>query len=431
MSRPGSQGVSDEAGNASTAPSAWILIPPEPEDGAGSSANLRVWGLSAVERLRRSLERSGATAVEILEAGQPVPVSCPAPCAVFRGDYFYDERLVLGVLNGPLGVLVHATVEAGEDAAVAAKLDGARLGEAIRALREAESSGAMPRLRDMPALSPLDLAPAYNPALRKLDPPFLHRAEADSVRRVENRIFSSSYKGLTDLVTKWVWPLPARELTRLLARRQVHPNTVTLLSYALTLAALGLFAAGWFTAGLVAGWLMTFLDTVDGKLARCTLTSSRLGGALDHGLDLVHPPLWWVAWAYGLAPGMEGYQTAMWIIVGGYLLGRALEGIFLVTFKMEIFLWRPFDGFFRTIISRRNPNLLMLSAGVALGRPDAGYLAVAAWTLICNAIHILRLVQAFRARSRGEVMRPCYQSEEEAQGPGSPSAAGHGSRSAA
>ena len=32
---------------------------------------------------------------------------------------------------------------------------------------------------------------------------------------------------------------------------------------------------------------MTFLDTVDGKLARCTIASSKLGNIFDHGIDLV------------------------------------------------------------------------------------------------------------------------------------------------
>ena len=52
------------------------------------------------------------------------------------------------------------------------------------------------------------------------------------------------------------------------------------------------------------GWLMTFLDTVDGKLARVTVTSSRIGDVLDHGLDIIHPPLWYIAWGVGLPAGL-------------------------------------------------------------------------------------------------------------------------------
>ena len=43
---------------------------------------------------------------------------------------------------------------------------------------------------------------------------------------------------------------------------------------------------------------MTFLDTVDGKLARVTLTSSPFGNVLDHSLDLIHPPFWYWAWGH-------------------------------------------------------------------------------------------------------------------------------------
>ncbi len=53
------------------------------------------------------------------------------------------------------------------------------------------------------------------------------------------------------------------------------------------------------------GWLMTFLDTVDGKLARVTVTSSRLGDVLDHGLDIIHPPLWYIAWGVGLTTAIN------------------------------------------------------------------------------------------------------------------------------
>jgi phosphatidylglycerophosphate synthase len=38
-----------------------------------------------------------------------------------------------------------------------------------------------------------------------------------------------------------------------------------------------LFWHGDYGWGLLAGWVMTFLDTVDGMLARVTLTATRFG----------------------------------------------------------------------------------------------------------------------------------------------------------
>jgi phosphatidylglycerophosphate synthase len=75
----------------------------------------------------------------------------------------------------------------------------------------------------------------------------------------------------------------------------VTPNQVTILSIFLAIFAGRAFWGGYLVIGLLLGWVMTFLDTVDGKLARVTVSSSKIGDILDHGLDLVHPPLCYLA----------------------------------------------------------------------------------------------------------------------------------------
>jgi phosphatidylglycerophosphate synthase len=408
--------MSASDGSASLPLQAWILSPGGEDPRARANAHVRVWSLSSLERLERALSRAGIEFLETVAADAPLPEPSGERYALFRSDYFYDERLIAGLLEAPDVVLV------GADGAIAANATGAAAVQAaslLRAEAAPETDAADPgTLRRVEAQ---DIAPAYNPALRKFDPPFAYRASAADARDIENRIFASSYKGITDLVTKWVFPLPARAVVRQLAKAGVKPNTVTAISYVLTALAAWLFYEGWFATGLVCAWAMTFLDTVDGKLARVTLTSSPIGNVLDHGLDLVHPPIWWAAWAYGLAPGAAGYELAMWIVVGGYVTGRLLEGVFLLAFGMEIFTWRPFDAFFRTIIARRNPNLLMLSAGVAAGRPAAGFLAVAVWTVACHVVPIVRISQAFSRRRRGIPIRPWH--EEAAETPSKTAAA--------
>ena len=149
---------------------------------------------------------------------------------------------------------------------------------------------------------------------------------------------------------------------------------------------------------------MTFLDTVDGKLARVTLTSSTVGHVLDHGLDLVHPPFWYLAWAFGLFGGAFWFDVSTLIIVIGYLVGRLIEGLFLLAFKMEIHCWRPIDSFFRTITARRNPNLILLTLGTLLGYPDWGFVLVAAWTVFSIGFHTVRLLQAGVISLRGHTV---------------------------
>src|SRR5690606_3143904 len=113
-----------------------------------------------------------------------------------------------------------------------------------------------------------------------------------------------------------------------------------------------LFWTGHFGWGLVAAWGMTFLDTVDGKLARVTLTSSKIGNVFDHGIDLIHPPFWWWAWLVGVQAGLHPVANptlVLAVIVVGYVVQRIFEGVFLALFKVEMHAWRPFDSFFRLI----------------------------------------------------------------------------------
>jgi hypothetical protein len=55
----------------------------------------------------------------------------------------------------------------------------------------------------------------------------------------------------------------------------------------------------------------------------------------------------------------------------------------------------------RLITARRNPNLLILSASLLVGRPDVGINVVAIWTVVCLELHALRIVQAAFARRHG------------------------------
>ena len=195
-------------------------------------------------------------------------------------------------------------------------------------------------------------------------------------------------------------------MTHYLAPRGITPNMVTALAAILTVLAFWLFLRGEFAAGLVAAWAMTFLDTVDGKLARVTLTSSKWGDIFDHGIDLVHPPFWYVAWGLGLAKaGFEWPAVTLWwviaIILGSYIVQRIMEGIAIKWLGLEIHIWRPIDTFFRQITARRNPNLILLTLFTIIARPDWGLLAVAVWTVVCLLLHGVQLLQAFAEKRRG------------------------------
>jgi phosphatidylglycerophosphate synthase len=317
-----------------------------------------------------------------------------------RGDVVFDARLVAALLAPGGAVALACEGLRGELHPAAARADA----DAAPAAWKWLAQGGAPAARIARAT---DLAPEYTAQLRKRAPLLLCVLTSDSAPAIERELFAASYKGVTDFVTKYVWPEPAFHVVRACARVGISPNAVTLASWALVVAATVAFARGAFGLGLCAAWLMTFLDTVDGKLARVTLQSSRLGHVLDHGLDLLHPPVWWAAWAVGLAGGLSGWATpAAWIVIGGYLAGRLLEGAFLLAWGFETHSWRPLDSRFRLITARRNPNLILLSVGTLAGRPDLAFAAVAAWTLFSIAFHVARFLHAAALRALGQRLRP-------------------------
>lgn len=380
---------------AVSAPRAWIVLPPE-------APEIHIWGLSPEERLRRSLRDAGCSRVECIAGEDAVPAPESGPALLFRGDAIFDPRLVAALMTAPDALLWAPLAGAGDSGApVAAHVDVTRFGEALALLR-----GSAPRAEALPGLrrvTPGELTPSYIASLRKAEPPYVLLARPEEISAIEKRLFGAAYKSITDLVTKWAWPVPAAAATRVLARHRVHPNTITIASWILAIAAALLFAGGQFGLGLAAAWAMAFLDTVDGKLARVTLTSSRVGHVLDHGLDLIHPPFWYLAWGFGASGGLDAATT---VVVIGYLVGRLLEGLFLLSFKMETHCWRPIDSLFRTITARRNPNMILLTVGALAGAPDLGMVMVAIWTAVSIGFHVVRLLQAFVARARGEVVAP-------------------------
>lgn len=373
---------------------AWIAPPPPDAP--------RVFGLDGEERLRRGLVRAGLDPARIRSGHEPLPDA--DRILLVRSDQAFDPRLLQALPAHPDTALVTQ----GADPEAHPELLAIHVAaDRARAARSALEGGSGFEGSGLRLCRPEELVSAYSAALRKSEParvwPARNRREA---RRAEEALFRAAYKGVTDLVTAWVWPRPALCATRALANARIPPNAVTAVSIALVALATALFAAGLHGAGLAAAWLMTFLDTVDGKLARVTLRGSRLGHVLDHGLDLIHPPFWYLAFGFSLA-GTSASELgdwrvlATWWTVLGYLLDRGVEGLALWTLGFEIHSWRRLDSRFRSIAARRNPNLLLLTAATLAGRPDLGIGAVAVWTAFSLLFHAVRVGAALTLRRRG------------------------------
>ena len=350
------------------------------------SNETRLWGLTAYERLRR------------IASAQGMSVDGEDAVILANLDHVWDpawlrmvrDRADCIVTQVGVPVLAHVTDPAMRQRVAEAMRKRTPLGDTTGLhVTAQEESGDM-----------------VNDQLRKRERPFMDRLVPETVLPLERASYFGAYKGVTDILTKYLWPEWALVLTRWAARFGITPNMVTALGAALCVAATILFYEGWYWTGLAAGLVFMVLDTVDGKLARCTITSSWWGNVFDHGIDLVHPPFWWYAWgvglvAYGRPLDERTFWAVMAAIIGGYVVQRLIEGVFMRRYGMHIHVWEKFDSQFRLITARRNPNMVILFASLLVMRPDWGILAVAGWTVLSCIVHFVRLVQAMGVSARG------------------------------
>ena len=361
-----------------------------------------LWGLSSRERLERMLMKAGVRGIQ--ESAHTV--TAEDTVLLLRGDFLYDQRIIQKLIGAVGCVLETSTPQGPRPVATHVPADLADRMEAT--LSNQDCRGEYPA--GLQRESPETLSTAYLKELRKFDLPYLLPISAENRRSLENRLFAGSYKGVTDLVTKWLWPRPAQRVTGFCARHGISPNQVTSLSLVLSVLAGVLFYQGYYTWGLLSAWLMTFLDTVDGKLARVTINYSAFGNLFDHAIDLIFPPIWYLAWALSLQsiPGVS-WSFALWLVMGGYVAGRLVEGIFKQCLESSgIFCWQPIDSCFRLITGRRNPNLILLTISLCFGRADFGFLAVCLWTSLSSLFLILRLVMGFYVRMTAGPLRTWF-----------------------
>jgi len=325
-----------------------------------------VFGLLPVERIKRQL------------GDNPLAV-------VVRADALFDADAINWLLANQGTALADANGRA-----LAVAVDQTGVGEARDML-----AGDTPGLESVRVSA---LGDHYVRKLRRRSRMLAFSLGDVPAPKAERLLFDNAYKGVTDIVTKYAWPAPALVATRLAARLHIPPNGITVAGMVLTVLAGWLFYVGDIAAALVAAWTMTFLDTVDGKLARVTVTSSRIGNLLDHGTDIVHPPLWWLCLAHGLSvidpSSAQIIWAACWLILGAYVVGRAIEISFHVMFGFNGFLYAKFDSAFRLVVARRNIILLIMSIGLVIGAPAAAFVACAAWSAVSTIVQLVRIGQA-------------------------------------
>ncbi len=353
-----------------------------------SESPIEVWRRPMSHRLERQLSAEG------LEPCGEGDRNSATTVAILRADHFFDRAAGYLLLRDAPNVMT-LPGESGGVVPVAAYCSGNDVDQ-WRGILEGGEIDAAALPADATVLDAVALPEIYNSELRRMTRPFVSAINESTIDEIERRTFDLAYKGVTDFVTKYIYPVPAYHGTRLAARLGLSPNALTSISLVLVLITTALFANGHHALGLPFGFLMSYFDTLDGKLARVTQTSTEWGGIFDHAIDMVHPPFWWFAWWWGV-----GSQSApaSWNLAAGltfafYAAVRILEWRFKERYAVRIHTWRPFDSHFRSITTRRNPNLAIMTLSLLFADAQFGVYAVLAWMIASFAIHSVRFIQA-------------------------------------
>lgn len=360
--------------------------------------DVRLWGVPQEVRIQKIMAKLGAfTRIQNLEE-----LAETEQVLLVRADYLLDANVLGKLILQPQGVLTDSS----QLAVAAAWLKSGVARKIVNNLSHLQLDRKVDAYK---VLTPQELTGGYDPRLRKFNLSHVVKVTTGEQKTIENYMYDKSYKGITDLVTKWWWPLPARWAVRKCVGLNISPNMVTGIGWVLTILAGVAFYFGYFVLGLLAAWIMTFLDTVDGKLARVTLQTSKIGHVMDHGLDIVHPPIWYWCWAVGLdiehisALGVAAStMTWFWVMFAAYVGGRIFEGLFQLIFNdISIFCWKPVDSYHRLITARRNPCLILLSIAMLMLSPVLGFVWIVIWTLISTAWLAIRFLYACIMRVMG------------------------------
>lgn len=356
-----------------------------------NTSDVQLWGLSQQDRLQKIMAKLGkfepVDDLDKLAAGSNV--------LLLRADYLLDANVLGKLIDKTQAILTDSS----QQAATAAWVDASLATEIIAKIDHLQ---LIKDIASITLFTPQELTGGYDPRLRKFNLSHVVKITSGERLIVENYMYDKSYKGITDLVTKWWWPLPARWVVRQCVALKITPNMVTSAGWLLTILSGVAFYYGNFMLGLLSAWIMTFLDTVDGKLARVTLQSSKIGHVMDHGLDIIHPPIWYWCWAVGLNVDQisvlgvtHSVMYWFWVMFAAYVGGRIFEGLFQLAFNdISIFCWKPMDSYHRLITARRNPCLILLTIAVFILNPVIGFVWIVAWTIISTIWLAVRFLYA-------------------------------------
>jgi 1L-myo-inositol 1-phosphate cytidylyltransferase / CDP-L-myo-inositol myo-inositolphosphotransferase len=189
-------------------------------------------------------------------------------------------------------------------------------------------------------------------------------------------------------------------IVKKICRTSIRPNQVTFATMLIGVAVTALFATGHLWWGVVLAYVIEVLDGVDGKLARIKVETTT-AGEWEHEVDYAIELSWWVALAFHFhARGLAASYWFLALYVGSDLLDRLAKRVVKQKVGRNLDDVSNFDRFVRCIGARRNINIWILIAALALRDARHGFVLICCWGAGTAVAHLIRAIQIRCSRDR-------------------------------
>lgn len=235
--------------------------------------------------------------------------------------------------------------------------------------------------------------PTYVTGLRKhVRPVFFPAPPRELVPLAEKYVRDVAQNGVLDFPGFCDSPIEDWIVKRL-CRTSIRPNHVTFATMLIGLAVTALFATGRLWWGVALAYAIEVLDGVDGKLAR-TKVETTAAGEWEHEIDFTIELSWWTALAFHFHGA--GLRAAYWLLAL-YVLSDLVDRLAKRAVKQKVGRnlddVSNFDRFVRCIGARRNINVWILIAALALGDAVNGFVLFCCWGAATSLAHVVRAFQ--------------------------------------
>jgi phosphatidylglycerophosphate synthase len=238
----------------------------------------------------------------------------------------------------------------------------------------------------------------YVMALRKhVRPVFFPAPSPNLIAMAERFPRDVAQNGVLDFPGLFDSPIEDWIVARL-CRTSITPNQVTFVTMLMGLIVTALFATGHLWWGVALAYTIEVLDGVDGKLARTKVETTAVGD-WEHVVDYCVELSWWTALAYHFHA--ENLRSAYWLLlllVGSDLVDRLAKRSVKKKVGRNLDDVSNIDRFVRCIGGRRNINIWILIAALALGDAANGFVLICWWGAATAAAHVVRAWQIHAGR---------------------------------